>query len=378
MGAELVRRRRRRRSGCGSRGARRRGATLRPARLSAPSRPPLRARSWPAFRSAARSSSRSSSNAPSSSPVRKSRFTALDTTGMEITVLCWNIFHGRDFPPDPELRSWRSRLLRLNESNDDPRPGQPRPHAGVRRRCSPPPPGTSRCCRSARRASPGRWRARAAPSTTGSSPRATSSASGAAALARQNPDLMASGEGGSNTTLVRVPGKLGGIAERRELEIHAGEPERRSMAFTRTASGVCVCQPARDQRPAGAGGGRRAAGRRSGDRVGGGRAADLRRRPQPAAGRGPGALRAARRGLRARLAGDRPAGDRPRPRPRPQSRRGAGASGRPRSASCPSTARPCDSPITLRSRPVSPDRTRRCSQIEIFDAWVAVELGNGD
>jgi hypothetical protein len=62
-----------------------------------------------------------------------------------------------------------------------------------------------------------------------------------AALARQNPDLMASGEGGSNTTLVRVPGKLGGIAERRELEIHAGEPERRSMAFTRTASGICIC-----------------------------------------------------------------------------------------------------------------------------------------
>jgi endonuclease/exonuclease/phosphatase (EEP) superfamily protein YafD len=59
-------------------------------------------------------------------------------------------------------------------------------------------------------------------------------------LARQNPDLMASGEGGSNTTLVRVPGKLGGIAERRELEIHAGEPERRAMAFTRTASGLCV------------------------------------------------------------------------------------------------------------------------------------------
>ncbi|HEX4752766.1 MAG TPA: endonuclease/exonuclease/phosphatase family protein, partial [Solirubrobacterales bacterium] len=61
-----------------------------------------------------------------------------------------------------------------------------------------------------------------------------------AALARQNPDLMASGEGGSNTTLVRVPGKLGGIADRRELAIHEGEPERRSMAFTRTASGLCV------------------------------------------------------------------------------------------------------------------------------------------
>jgi endonuclease/exonuclease/phosphatase family metal-dependent hydrolase len=59
-------------------------------------------------------------------------------------------------------------------------------------------------------------------------------------LARQNPDLIASGEGGSNLTLVRVPGPLGGIAERRELTIHEGAPERRSMALTRTASGVCV------------------------------------------------------------------------------------------------------------------------------------------
>ncbi len=59
-------------------------------------------------------------------------------------------------------------------------------------------------------------------------------------LARQNPDLMASGEGGSNLILVRVPGKLGGIAERREMAIHEGEPERRAMGFVRTASGVCV------------------------------------------------------------------------------------------------------------------------------------------
>jgi endonuclease/exonuclease/phosphatase family metal-dependent hydrolase len=59
-------------------------------------------------------------------------------------------------------------------------------------------------------------------------------------LARQNPDLMASGEGGSNLTLVRVPGRLGGIAERRELAIHEGAPERRAMALTRTASGLCV------------------------------------------------------------------------------------------------------------------------------------------
>ncbi|HEX4753082.1 MAG TPA: hypothetical protein VH268_09290, partial [Solirubrobacterales bacterium] len=36
---------------------------------------------------------------------------------MELTVLCWNLFHGRDFPPDPGLRSWRSRLLRIDEAN---------------------------------------------------------------------------------------------------------------------------------------------------------------------------------------------------------------------------------------------------------------------
>ena len=35
----------------------------------------------------------------------------------------------------------------------------------------------------------------------------------------------------------RPPGR---IAERRELAIHEGRPERRAMAFTRTASGLCI------------------------------------------------------------------------------------------------------------------------------------------
>lgn len=61
-----------------------------------------------------------------------------------------------------------------------------------------------------------------------------------AAAARLNPDLIASGEGGSNLTLVRRGGALGGIVERRGLAIHEGRPERRAMALTRTASGVCV------------------------------------------------------------------------------------------------------------------------------------------
>jgi endonuclease/exonuclease/phosphatase family metal-dependent hydrolase len=158
---------------------------------------------------------------------------------MEITVLCWNLFHGRDFPPDPELRTWRSRLLRLDESNDT--------HVQVNRDLTP---------EFAQLLAGAAWDLAMLQECPPRFAGPLARASGAefhrvftsrnelgfwrAFLARQNPDLIASNEGGSNTTLVRVPGKLGGIAEMRELEIHAGEPERRSMAFTRTASGVCV------------------------------------------------------------------------------------------------------------------------------------------
>lgn len=158
---------------------------------------------------------------------------------MQFTAIAWNLFHGRDFPPDPELRSWRSRLLRLDEHNQT--------HVQVNRdlttefatllatsawdvallqECPP------RFAEPLARACGAEWQ------------RALTSRNSLGLLrgllARQNPDLMASAEGGSNLTLVRVPGKLGGIAERREIAIHEGEPERRSMAFTRTASGVCV------------------------------------------------------------------------------------------------------------------------------------------
>jgi endonuclease/exonuclease/phosphatase family metal-dependent hydrolase len=158
---------------------------------------------------------------------------------MELTVLCWNLFHGRDFPPDAELRSWRSRLLRLDESNDT--------HVQVNRDLTP---EFGTLLASAAwdvamlQECPPRFAGPLARASGAEYHRVFTSRNELgfwrAFLAKQNPDLMASGEGGSNTTLVRVPGKLGGIAERRELEIHAGEPERRAMAFTRTASGVCV------------------------------------------------------------------------------------------------------------------------------------------
>jgi len=158
---------------------------------------------------------------------------------VEFTALAWNLFHGRDFPPDPELRTWRSRVLRLDERNET--------HIQVNRDLST---EFAELLAAARwdvamlQECPPRFAGPLAKACSAEAHRVLTSRNSLAPLrtllARQNPDLMASGEGGSNLTLVRVPGPLGGIAERRELTIHEGEPERRAMALTRTASGVCV------------------------------------------------------------------------------------------------------------------------------------------
>jgi endonuclease/exonuclease/phosphatase family metal-dependent hydrolase len=158
---------------------------------------------------------------------------------VKFTAIAWNLFHGRDFPPDPELRSWRSRLLRFDERNET--------HVQVNRDLT-----KEFATLLAATAwdvallqeTPPRFAAPLAAACGAESHRVLTSRNSLGPLrellARQNPDLMASGEGGSNLTLVRVPGRLGGIAERRELAIHEGEPERRAMAFTRTASGLCI------------------------------------------------------------------------------------------------------------------------------------------
>jgi len=158
---------------------------------------------------------------------------------VEFTAICWNLFHGRDHPPDASLRTWRSRLLRFDEQNET--------HVQVNRDLT-----TEFATLLAASAwdvallqeTPPRFAEPLARACGAEAHRALTSRNSLAPLrallARQNPDLMASGEGGSNLTLVRVPGKLGGIADRREIAIHEGEPERRTMAFTRTASGVCI------------------------------------------------------------------------------------------------------------------------------------------
>jgi endonuclease/exonuclease/phosphatase family metal-dependent hydrolase len=157
---------------------------------------------------------------------------------VEFTAIAWNLFHGRDFPPDRRLRSWRSRLLRVEERNET--------HVQVNRDLA-----TEFATLLAGSAwdvallqeCPPRFAVPLARACSAEGHRVLTSRNSLGALrallARQNPDLIASGEGGSNLTLVRR-GHLGGILERRELTIHEGAPERRAMAFTRTAAGICV------------------------------------------------------------------------------------------------------------------------------------------
>jgi endonuclease/exonuclease/phosphatase family metal-dependent hydrolase len=158
---------------------------------------------------------------------------------VEFTAIGWNIFHGRDFPPDPALFTWRSRLLRISERNAT--------HVQVNR-------DLTREFASLLKYSewdvmllqecPPRYCEPLARACNAEPHRALTSRNSLAPLrtlgARLNPDLIASGEGGSNLTLVRRGGPLGAIVERRELTIHEGRPERRAMAFTRTASGICI------------------------------------------------------------------------------------------------------------------------------------------
>jgi len=158
---------------------------------------------------------------------------------VQFTAIAWNLFHGRDFPPDPALLSWRSRLLRSSEQNAT--------HVQVNRDLEAEFATTLACAEwdtALLQESPPRFAAPLARACRAEAHRALTSRNGLgslrAAAARLNPDLIASAEGGSNLTLVRSLGPLGPIVERRELAIHEGRPERRALAFSRTASGICL------------------------------------------------------------------------------------------------------------------------------------------
>ena len=157
----------------------------------------------------------------------------------QVRVLSWNLYHGRDFPPDPALFTWRSRLLRVTERNAT--------HAQVNR------PLLDEFARvldglewdvALLQEAPPRWFDELARRTGSNGIRVLTSRNLfpplQARLADLNPDLIASSEGGSNQILARDPLA---IVEHRRLTL-AWRPEQRRMHWARIALGdgsrLCV------------------------------------------------------------------------------------------------------------------------------------------
>jgi endonuclease/exonuclease/phosphatase family metal-dependent hydrolase len=143
-------------------------------------------------------------------------------------VLSWNLYHGRDFPPDPALFTLRSRLLGVSERGAT--------HVQVNRPLFDEFAGVLDRLEwgvALLQEAPPRWFGALAARTRSSGVRVLTSRNWLPALqarlADLNPDLIASGEGGSNQILVRHPGR---VLEHRRLSL-ALRPERRRMQWAR-------------------------------------------------------------------------------------------------------------------------------------------------
>ncbi len=160
----------------------------------------------------------------------------MDTAAVEIRLLTWNLFHGRDAPPDRRLFTWRSRLWRRTERNAT--------HVQVNRDLYR---EFSELIAGADwdvalfQELPSRWSDPLARDCGAEVHRVFTSRNWllplTSVLARCNPDLIASSEGGSNAILARR--NAGEIVERRHYTL-CRIPERRTLAFVRLGSGLCV------------------------------------------------------------------------------------------------------------------------------------------
>jgi len=145
-----------------------------------------------------------------------------------LRLLTWNLFHGRDFPPNAGLLTRRSRWLRRAERDAT--------HLQVNR--------SLRAEFATRLAgwkwdvallqeAPPRWLPDLEQATGAAGVRDLTSRNSLAPLrawvAERNPDLIASNEGGSNMLLVRPPARI--VATR--TETLATRPERRRLAMAR-------------------------------------------------------------------------------------------------------------------------------------------------
>ena len=148
--------------------------------------------------------------------------------GIVFTALTWNLFHGRDFPPDPGLLTLRSRLTRRTELGAT--------HAQVNRSLLAEFAAVLDGMRweiALLQEVPPRWlrplglRCRASGALVLTSRNQLPALRTAAA--RLNPDLVASNEGGSNVVLVRAPGRIEPV-ERLTL---SRRPERRTALLAK-------------------------------------------------------------------------------------------------------------------------------------------------
>lgn len=149
-----------------------------------------------------------------------------------VRVVSWNLFHGRDHPPEKELFTLRSRLLGLPERGDT--------HAQVNRVLRDEfetvlarDPWDLALLQEA----PPRWLAPLGRACRASGVLGLTSRNWLAPLrawiAERNPDLIASNEGGSNQVLARGPWRICAV-ERMTLRLR---PERRALLMVRLQDG---------------------------------------------------------------------------------------------------------------------------------------------
>jgi endonuclease/exonuclease/phosphatase family metal-dependent hydrolase len=153
-------------------------------------------------------------------------------------VLSWNLYHGRDFPPDEGLFTLRSRLLGVTERNaTHVQVNRPLRNEFAQRI------GDYEWDVALLQETPPLWFRHLGQAARANGVRVLTSRNVVPpvqrAAANVNPDLIASWEGGSNQLFVRAPGR---IIEHRKLTL-TFRPEQRRMIWTRVLlpDGRTVC-----------------------------------------------------------------------------------------------------------------------------------------
>jgi endonuclease/exonuclease/phosphatase family metal-dependent hydrolase len=155
---------------------------------------------------------------------------------MEISAITWNLFHGRDFPPDPKLFTWRSRLLGIEERNAT--------HLQVNRDLFREFAGVLAGARwdvALLQELPPRWAQRLADLCSADIQLTLTSRNWLRSIRRpiaeRRPDLMGAWEGGANAILAR--GSLRSRLGAKEIALR-GPPERRMLSMARLDPGLAV------------------------------------------------------------------------------------------------------------------------------------------